>query len=112
MLVRFSSTATQSVTMFGDAAKQLIKMMGASGNVPGAMSAHDLPAALRSLKTGLKDVDANDAPAGDENDQDKDDKSEREHTRHPVTLRMRAGPLIDILERAVVKGAPVIWEAL
>jgi hypothetical protein len=105
MLVRFSSTATQSVTMFGDAAKQLIKLMGASGNVPGAMSAADLPAALQSLKAGLSDDDA----ASDDTDAQDEDSEE---VQHPVSLQMRAGPLIDILERAVAKRAPVIWEAL
>ena len=54
MLVKFSSTATESITMFGDPASQLIKMLGASGKVPGAISADDIPAALERLQRQLQ----------------------------------------------------------
>ena len=38
MLVKFRSPATESITMFGEAATQLLKLMGATGRVPGGLA--------------------------------------------------------------------------
>jgi hypothetical protein len=104
MLVKFTSTATDSITMFGDAATQLIKMLGATGKVPGAMSAEDLPAAIAQLKTRLAQQ------ASIENDVQDDDDEEK--PEQPISLVTRAAPLIDLLQRAADQQAPVMWEAL
>jgi hypothetical protein len=101
MLVKFTSTATGSITMFGDIATQLIKMLGATGKVPGAMSAEDLPAAIAQLKTKL-------AQQADIDSQVQDDEEEKPD--QPISLATRAAPLIDLLQRAANKQAPVMWE--
>ena len=49
MLVKFRSDAGD-MTMFGDVAIELLKMMGHSGTVPSAMLAKDIPAAVDRLK--------------------------------------------------------------
>ena len=49
MLVKFRSEAG-NITMFGDVAVTLLKMMGQSGVLPGALVAKDVPAALERLK--------------------------------------------------------------
>ena len=41
MLVRFKSPATETITMFGNDATQLLKLMGATGRIPGGLSAED-----------------------------------------------------------------------
>jgi hypothetical protein len=104
MLVKFSSTATGSITMFGDIATQLIKMLGATGKVPGAMSAEDLPAAIAQLKAQLAQQASVD---GEVQDDDEEDKS-----KQLISLSSRAMPLIDLLQRASDKQAPVMWETL
>ena len=45
MLVTFRSKAWGNVTMFGDVAETLLKMMGHTGTVPSALLAADIPAA-------------------------------------------------------------------
>ena len=42
MLVTFSSPAYADITMFGDVAVRLIKMMGHSGTIPSALLAEDV----------------------------------------------------------------------
>ncbi|MDZ4729874.1 MAG: DUF1840 domain-containing protein [Xanthomonadales bacterium] len=105
MLVRFSSVETRSVLMFGDIAVSLIKMMGATGKVPGAISAEDIPAALTGLREQLEIALVASAGATDpaDNKNVQDDEP-------PISLKMRAGPLIQILQRAAVAGAAVMWE--
>lgn len=105
MLIHFSSIATESITMFGDDALLLIKMLGASGAIPGAISEENIPAALQALRQQLqlhgKAVSSSAIQA------EKGDDSDHEPS---VTLAMRAGPLIAILERAAAAKAPVMWE--
>ena len=54
MLVQFRSPATETITMFGEAAVQLLKLMGATGRVPGGLSAEDVPPALQRLESAVE----------------------------------------------------------
>jgi len=53
VLVTFKSTAYADITMFGDAATDLLKLMGQSGNIPGAIMGKDVGAAMENLKKQL-----------------------------------------------------------
>ena len=106
MLVRFRSTETESITMFGDVALQLIRMLGASGAVPGAIYAENIPAAVQRLRQQLAlETQSGSAPSGDTTEDE-----EQEDREPPIALRARAQPLIEILERAAAANAPVMWE--
>ncbi|MGZ5225221.1 MAG: DUF1840 family protein, partial [Burkholderiales bacterium] len=52
MLVRFDSKVG-TITMFGDVANTLLRLMGQSGAVPGAILAPDIPAAVERLQHGV-----------------------------------------------------------
>ncbi len=99
MLVRFKSDAGD-MTMFGDVGVTLLKMMGQSGALPGALLAKDVPAALERLKRGAAVAPATAAP-GPEPDRDDEPK---------VSLKQRAFPLVELLGRCVEKKCDVIWE--
>lgn len=47
MLITFRCRSYANVTMFGDIALEMIKMMGHSGTVPGSISAQDVPDAIK-----------------------------------------------------------------
>ena len=49
MRVTFTTDAYAGITMFGDVALALLKMMGHSKTVPGAILAADVPMALNRL---------------------------------------------------------------
>ena len=103
MLVTFRSDACGNVTMFGDVAVALLKMMGHSGTVPSALLARDVPAALARLKKELARHPAEEdvgTPSGDDEDAEK-----------PVGLALRAYPLIEMLSAAVEQDADVMWQA-
>ena len=99
MLVKFKSDAGD-MTMFGDAAVTMLKMMGQTGVLPGALLAKDLPAALERLKRSAAVAPVMSVP-GAEPDRDGEPK---------VSLRQRAFPLIELLERCVKKNCDLIWE--
>ena len=96
MLVRFDSKAG-SITMFGDVAKKLLRLMGQSGAIPGAILAADIAPAVERLRNGI---------AGQADPPEK----RRDDGEPAVNLHQRAFPLIQLLERAQKKGADVIWE--
>ena len=98
MLVRFDSKSG-TITMFGDVAAKLLRMMGQSGAVPGAVLARDIPAVVQRLRLAL-DLQA-------EPTQPKDRKDDAEPK---VGLRQRAFPLIELLERAGRNDDDVLWE--
>lgn len=85
--------------MFGDVAVTLLRMMGQTGSIPGAILAPDIPPALARLQGAIgAQPAAAPRPEGGENGEP------------PVSLRQRAFPLIELLQRAVRKNADVIWE--
>lgn len=104
MLVIFSSSAYGDITMFGDIAKQLLKIMGHSGTIPSALYADDVPAALerlkRAIETGRIEQPGEDT-SGSNNSED-----EEQH----VDLATRAWPLIEMLESAVQENCNVMWD--
>lgn len=97
MLVKFDSESGQ-ILMFGDVAVSLLKMMGQSGAVPGAIVAADIPPALEKLKKNVE-AQAHHPRAR------RDDEIEEPD----VSLRQRAVPLIDLLARAAKQGKNVMW---
>lgn len=102
MLITFKTPVHADITMFGDVAKALIKMMGHSGSVPGAILAADVPAALAKLKAAVeRNPDAPLNPASDDKDEERRSQS--------VTLSHRAMPLIDLLEAAAREQKNVMW---
>ena len=103
MIVKFSTHAG-ALTMHGDAAVTLLKAMGHSGTVPGAILAADLPAALSSLRKALEEQ-ARVPPPPEPATTDEDDEREP-----PVSMRMRALPLIDMIETAIARDSDLMWE--
>ncbi len=109
MLVTFKTNAYSDITMFGTAAVALLKLMGQSGNVPGAIMADEVPDALAKLTEALDRIGTNapeeqqnSAPASGFDDEDEE----------PVIgLDTRAGPLLSLLEAAIAAKENVVWNA-
>jgi hypothetical protein len=110
MLITFKTQAHAHVTMFGDAALQLISMMGRDETVPSAISADDVAQALSLLHAALA------AKSGDLSAPDTDQQSRAtsdgayDQPDPAVSIRIRSMPLIELLEAATQAGSPVMWE--
>jgi hypothetical protein len=98
MLVTFTTDAYGSITMFGDVALAMLKMMGHGTTVPGAILAADVPVALSKLTAAI-DVDKT-SPSVAGNDAEEVE----------VSMANRALPLMDLLAAAAKAESNVMWE--
>lgn len=102
MLVTFSCPAYANITMSGDVAVSLLKLMGHSGTVPGAFRAEDVEAALVRLQAAI-DADQR-SPEPEESGHEEDDQP-------PISLSLRALPLVELLGAAVEAKSDVMWKS-
>jgi len=98
MLVTFTTDAYADITLFGDVALAMLKMMGHSATVPGAILAEDVPAALSRLRAAI-DAEKASPPV--------EDKGADEPV---VSLAHRALPLIELLAAAAKAESDVMWK--
>jgi hypothetical protein len=103
MLITFRTKAYADITMFGEVALTLIRLMGHSGSVPGAILAEDVPGALTRLRAAAAATP--NAPAPGPTDGQRDEAEEP-----PVTLSHRALPLIALMEAAQRDRCNVMWD--
>ena len=108
MLITFSSKAHNDVTMFGDIAQSLIKMMGYTTEIPGAITAEDVNSALVNLEKNLA-VAADQQQIAQDKQQavDIDDEDEKESE---IKITVRAIPLIELLKAAISAKSYVMWQ--
>ena len=99
MLVTFSTDTYPNITLFGDDALAMLRMMGHSATVPGSFRAEDVPNALALLKSALAASKGVPPPekAGDEDEP-------------AVSIVHRAMPLIELLTAAVRAKDYVMWD--
>lgn len=98
MLVTFSTRTYADITLFGEIAVAMLKMMGHSGTVPGAILAADVPAALDRLAAA---IDAQNNPVS------VDDVNEEEPV---VSMAHRALPLLELFAAAAKADDDVMWK--
>jgi len=100
-MIRFTSPAAASVSMFEKDAKTFIRLMGHSGTIPSAIRAEDVPDALQHLEAALQ-AEAAQTEAPKPRVDDGEDKA--------VSTNVRAYPLIQLLKAAIAKQKNVMWE--
>jgi hypothetical protein len=88
MLVTFTTRGSANITVFGDIALAMLKIMGHSATVPGAILAEDVPVALNRLTAAIAKVKA--SPP----------KENKDQHEPGVSMAHRALPLINLLTAA------------
>ena len=98
MLVTFTTDAYADITMFGDVALTMLKMMGHSATAPGAILAVDVPVALRRLTVAI-DAEKASPPVAD-----------KDADEPVVSMAHRALPLINLLAAAAKEERNIMWK--
>lgn len=104
MLYRFKSQATGDVVMLQPNAEELLKIIGKEPGPTGIITVDQCAPAIAAIKAEIERREAEPpAPSDevvDEQAAKKDDS---------VSLRRRAVPFIEMLERASAAGKDVVW---
>ena len=100
MLVTFKTDNHADITMFGEVALTMLKMMGHSPTTPGAILAADVPDALSRLKAALQSQKPAPAVAA----------QDKEGAEPAVSIAHRALPLVDLLTAASKAKSDVMWK--
>ena len=101
MLVTFTCPAYADITMFGDVAIRLLRLMGHSGTVPSALNAVDIQPALERLEAALESEAGSQAPS---------QSTGHDEDEPVVGLGHRALPLVELLKAAARARCNVIWD--
>lgn len=105
MLLTFKSTASNDVTMFETAAKDFLNCIGkAPEDVTGIITVEQLPAAIDRVRVVIAAAKTRPLTATD-----KASNGEEEEYEEHVGFGQRAVPMLELMERALEDGAPVVW---
>ena len=112
MLYKFKSKATADLIMLEANGKQILRIIGKEPALKGIVEVAEMPEAIEALRRAVqqeedalaqvksqKALDANDA------------KSAATDREQPVSLKQRATPFIDMLQRAHKAGKDLVWGA-
>lgn len=105
MAFKFRSQATEDLLMLQAHAQQVLQLIGKDAAGSGILTPQDMPAALatlRALPEPNAQVDEASAAA-----QDEDDKEPA--PGESVSLRKRAWPFVQMIERAQLANQPIVW---
>jgi hypothetical protein len=106
MTFKFKSQAAQDLVMLQSHAQQLLQLIGKDAAASGILEPQDMTATLAVLKA-LPAPEA--APAQADKGEHDDAPSDQGSEGQQVSLRQRAWPLIQMIERAQAANKPIVW---
>jgi hypothetical protein len=110
MLYRFKSKASGDVVMLQTHGDRVLLAMGREPAARGIVTVEQLPGSIAVLQAAIAADEAmrrshSDAPPGAETDE----AAHRDGEGDTMSLRRRAWPLLDLLQRAQADGVEVVW---
>ncbi len=104
MLVTFKSDAAASIIMFGEVAKDILKLLKKdTTQKTGIFTLEQLPEAIADLRNAINRARAVPLPS-------QEDEPVLDGFDLPVSLAQRAHPLLELMERSLAARRPVTWE--
>lgn len=101
MIYKFKSKATGDLIMLGALGDRLLTLIGKEPAAQGIIEPHAYTAAIAALQAAIAEEDR--AAAASAND------DETEPAAQGVSLRQRAWPLIEMMQRCQAAKEPIVW---
>jgi cyclopropane-fatty-acyl-phospholipid synthase len=125
MLYKFKSKATANLIMLEPNGKQILRIIGKEPSPKGILEVLEMPRAIEALRQAVQQEEDTRAQLNAQNVSSSVDKKDTKDTKdtndsqgavtsgkdRPISLRQRAAPFIDMLQRAHKAGKDVIWGA-
>ncbi|RTL35206.1 MAG: DUF1840 domain-containing protein [Burkholderiales bacterium] len=105
MLYRFKSKAGADILMMADSADAVLRLMGRDPAPQGILEAALLPGYVQQLEAGVAADEAQFQQAVDEARA----AGQPAPRRQGVSLRQRAWPLRELMQRSIKEAADVVW---
>ena len=105
MLYRFKSKAGADVVMLGDSGDAVLRLLGREPAPQGILEAATLPGLIQALEAGVAADEAQFQRAVDAAKAD----GQPAPRRQGVSLRQRAWPLHELMQRSQREGVDVVW---
>lgn len=112
MLYKFKSQEAADVIMLKPSAEEILKIIGKSPGPTGIVTAGQAPAAVAALKAEIAQREARgQGEAAPTNADEARAQAEKDQVAQQdlVSLRQRAAPFIELLERSSAAGKDVVW---
>ena len=103
MLYKFKSQVAAEVTMTKNTAEDLLKIIGKPAEPQGIVTATQAPAAIAALRAAIEQREAAEKSEGGQKPEGSG------QFNRGISLRQRAAPFIDLLERTSAAGKDVVW---
>jgi hypothetical protein len=119
MLYKFKSKATADLIMLEPNGKQILRIIGKVPTPKGILEVAEMPRAIEALRQAVQQEEDTRAQLDAQNVNGSVDTKETKDTKgavtsgqeRPVSLRQRAAPFIDMLQRAHKANKDVVWGA-
>jgi len=116
MLYKFKSKATADLIMLEPNAKQILRIIGKDTVNKGILEVAEMQQAIDALRHAVQQEEETQAQVNAQNTEDAEDKKDTKSAsasgqERPVSLRQRASPFIEMLQRAHKAGKDVVWGA-
>ena len=125
MLYKFKSKATANLIMLEPNGKQILRIIGKEPSPKGILEVLEMPRAIEALRQAVQQEEDTRTQLDAQNVSSSVDKKDTKDTKdtndsqgavtsgkdRPISLRQRAAPFIDMLQRAHKAGKDVIWGA-
>ena len=122
MLYKFKSKATADLIMLEPNGKQILRIIGKEPSPKGILEVAEMPRAIEALRQAVQQEEDTRAQLDAQNVNGSVDTKETKETKEtkgavtsgqerPVSLRQRAAPFIDMLQRAHKANKDVVWGA-
>jgi hypothetical protein len=108
MMITFQSQAAGDVMMFGDVAKQMLRIIGKEPADKGIITVAQLPAAIAALKEAIA---ADKAPRTEHSASGQAETEPDGGQDLFVSSSQRARPLLELFEWSLKDEKPVLWGA-
>jgi hypothetical protein len=106
MIYKFKSKASGDVIMMGPTGDRVLAVIGRSPSAQGIIEVADMPAAIAALHAA---VEADDAQRAATHADHLAGRPSERPAEEPITLRQRAWPLVEMLQRCHADKEPVVW---
>jgi hypothetical protein len=95
MIYKFKSKAASDLIMLGPNGDRLLRLIGREPQAKGIIEPQAMPTAMTDLKKAIAAEEAQ--------------RNERPSDSHPISLRQRLWPMIEMMKRAQAADEPIVW---